>query len=154
MQVVKQNEFSKGLSEIDYILKHTDRELLQRIPQSFWDFIEENKDIEYEVTININQPLEEQNLMEDTKNLMAFIYRNYICDGNEKQEYNELLNQNQRRYDEELSQKYSYDNIFKTNTKEEEIVIEDNQMIEYQEESIFTKIMNKIKNFFSKLKIQ
>ena len=94
MQVVKQNEFSKALSEIDYILKNTDRELLRRIPQSFWDFIEENKDIEYDVTININQPLEEQILMEDTKNLMAFVYRNYISSEDEKQEYNELLNKN------------------------------------------------------------
>ena len=71
---------------------------------------------------------------------------------------NELLNKNQRKFDEELSKKYSYENIFKNNniSKEEnfqEVQTENVQIIEYKEESIFTKIMNKIRNFFTKLKI-
>ena len=47
MQNVKERELGKALSEIDFILKHTDEDLQRKVPQSFWNYIEENKDEEY-----------------------------------------------------------------------------------------------------------
>ena len=154
----KTNEFSKALVEVEYILKHTDSNLTQNIPKSFLNFINENKDKEYQVSINENISLENQNIREDTKNLMSFIYRNYFCNLEEKKEYDELLNQNQYKYNEELKEKYSYDNLFKNNKveKEEETEKQENismQMVEYKEENVFTKIINKMKSLFLKLKI-
>lgn len=152
----KTNEFSKGLTEVEYILKHTDEKLTQNIPQSFFQFINENKDKEYELTINGDIPLENQDIREDTKNLMAFIYRNYFCNSEEKKEYDKVLNQNQYKYDEELKAKYSYDNLFKDNTTQKEETEEQEnvsiQTIEYKSESIFQKVFNKIKKLVSKLK--
>lgn len=152
----KTNEFSKALVEVEYILKHTDEKLTQNIPQSFFQFINENKDKEYKLTINGDIPLENQDIREDTKNLMAFIYRNYFCNSEEKKEYDKVLNQNQYKYDEELKAKYSYDNLFKNNTTQKEETEEQEnvsiQTIEYKSENIFQKIFNIIKNLFSKFK--
>ncbi len=146
MQNVKEKEISKALSEVDFILKYTDENLRKKVPQSFWDYIEENKDEEYQVTLDLNLPLENQNLREDTVNLMAIIYRNYFCTVDEKKEYDEILNQNEQKYQE----KYSYENLFKSNKIEEE-QIEDVQMIEYKEETVWIKIVNKFKLFLKKL---
>lgn len=146
MQNVKEKEISKALSEVDFILKYTDENLRKKVPQSFWDYIEENKDEEYQVTVDLNLPLENQNLREDTVNLMAIIYRNYFCTVDEKKEYDEILNQNEQKYQE----KYSYENLFKSNKIEEE-QIEDVQMIEYKEETVWIKIVNKFKLFLKKL---
>lgn len=146
MQNVKEKEISKALSEVDFILKYTDENLRKKVPQIFWDYIEENKDEEYQVTLDLNLPLENQNLREDTVNLMAIIYRNYFCTVDEKKEYDEILNQNEQKYQE----KYSYENLFKSNKIEEE-QIENVQMIEYKEETVWIKIVNKFKLFLKKL---
>lgn len=149
MQNVKERELGETLSEIDFILKNTDENLQKKIPQSFWNYIEENKDEEYQVKIDINIPLENQNLREDTINLMAIVYRNYFCTLDEKKEYDDLLNQNEQKYQE----KYSYENLFKSNKVEEQIqeeqLSENVQMIEYKEESVFSRILNKIKCIFN-----
>lgn len=149
MQKIIEKEFARALSEIDFILRNTDENLQNKIPQSFWNYIEENKDEEYQVTIDMNIPLENQNLREDTINLMAIVYRNYFCTLDEKKEYDELLNQNEQKYKE----KYSYENLFKNNKVEELIQAEqqseDVQMIEYKQENIFSKILNKMKCIFS-----
>ncbi len=149
MQKITEKEFARALSEIDFILKNTDENLQKKIPQSFWNYIEENKDEEYQVTIDMNIPLENQNIREDTINLMAIVYRNYFCTLDEKKEYDEILNQNEQKYQE----KYSYENLFKSNKVEEQVQKEQQtenvQIIEYKEENIFNRILNKIKSILN-----
>lgn len=147
----KIQEMGCVLSEIEFILKHSDESLQKKVPQSFWNYIEENKEEEYQVTIDMSIPLENQNMKEDTKNLMAIIYRNYFCAVEEKKEYDEILNENQKKYE----QKYSYDNLFKNNKLgkpvQEEQPTENLQMIEYKEENILVKMINRVKAFLRKL---
>ena len=149
MQKITEKEFARALSEIDFILKNTDENLQKKIPQSFWNYIEENKDEEYQVTIDMNIPLENQNIREDTINLMAIVYRNYFCTLDEKKEYDEILNQNEQKYQEN----YSYENLFKSNKVEEQVQKEQQtenvQIIEYKEENIFNRILNKIKSILN-----
>ena len=166
MQAIKEKEYAEALAEVRFILKYTNEELVQKIPKVFWNHINDNYDKDYEVHIKLDMPLEEQNLKNDTKNLMAIIYRNYFCTPEEKKEYNDLLIQNQQKYDQELSEKYSYDNLFKNRKNgeqfeqnsvyqgpiEQETIKQNNmQMIEYKE-NIFKKIFNKIKSFFTRRK--
>lgn len=152
-------EYVQALAEISYILKYTDKELVQKIPNKFLKYIEENKDKKYIVNIDENIPLEEQKLKEKTKNLMALIYRNYFCNEEEKKEYDELLNENQIKYDEELNEKYSYENIFKQNKKEiieetTEEIIENTQqtaLIDYENMKWYKKVIFKITDWFKVL---
>ena len=88
---------------------------------------------------------------------MAIIYRNYFCTPKEKAEYDKILLRNQQKYEEELKEKYSYENLFKDSKPKTEKADEISQqeannnlqMIEYRE-NIFKKLFNKIKNFFSR----
>lgn len=151
-------EYSEALAEISYILKHTDKELVQKIPSKFLNHIEENRDKNYVVNINNNLPLEEQKIKEKTKSLMALIYRNYFCNEEEKKEYDRLLKENQEKYDKELNEKYSYENIFKQNKKEvieekEESVenVEQTALIDYQNMKWYKKVVFNITNWFKTL---
>lgn len=152
-------EYSEALAEISYILKHTDKVLVQKIPNKFLKHIEENKDKNYIVKIDENVPLEEQKLKEKTKNLMALIYRNYFCTEEEKKQYDNLITENQKRYDEELRQKYNYDNLFKKEKKEpiqevkEEIQenVQQVALVDYENMKWYKKVVFKITDWFKVL---
>lgn len=151
MQMNKQKTYAEALAEVSVILEYTDPNLVNRIPKKLLDYIWRNKDNNYEVNICIDLGLQNQNIKKETKSIMALIYRNYFCTQEEKKDYDELLNKNQIKYEKELNAKYSYENLFKNNSinKEDNVLEEtsNNQMVEYKEENIFKKIINKIKKF-------
>jgi len=64
-------EFEKACCEVDFILDNLDAEYKQNIPDDMINFFKFNKDMFYKVNIDISKPLDEQNLMEETK---AFLY--------------------------------------------------------------------------------
>ena len=70
-------------TEIDFKLDPND---LKMIPQYFLNFFEENMDKSYEVTIQENKPLYEQDLREETKAFIKILYITYFSDNKEEKE--------------------------------------------------------------------
>ena len=106
--------------------------------------------------IDKEKSLKDQDISEDSKNLISLIYYTYIANENEKNELLKLWNENENKYQEELREKYNPDNIFKKNNQAQHImqdtilneVNNDNvSMVEYKE-SFFKKFTNKIKTMF------
>lgn len=63
---------------------------------------------------------------------------------------------NEKKLEELKTEKYSVDDLFKKKKKEETQItekVEEKSLIECKEENIFTKVINKIKNFFKKFKM-
>lgn len=147
MEINKHEIYSQALAEVSVILEHTNPDLVQMIPKKFLDYIWQNKDKNYEVNISSNLSLEDQEIKDETKSIMALIYRNYFCTQEEREKFDGLLNNNQIEYEKALNEKYSYENIFKNNSLKRD---ENNQLIEYKEENILQKIIKKIKAFFRK----
>lgn len=71
-------EFEKACSEVDFILKHLNIEERKKIPKKVLDFFKLNKDLFYEVKLDTNIPLEDQNLKEETKAFLQIIKDNYF----------------------------------------------------------------------------
>ena len=149
-------EFSEGVSETLDILNHMDKTYIDRIPKKFIEFLNNNKSADYISNLDHSQKINEMNLKEKTKDILATIYMNYWCDSQQKANYSNLLKQNENNYQEELREKYNPDNIFKKNNQTQHIiqdtisheVINDNvAMVEYKE-SFFRKFINKIKTIF------
>lgn len=153
-------ELNIGISEALDILHNTDSEYVNKIPKSFMEFLEKNKSANYKSNLDHSRKLNELNLKETTKDLLAIIYMNYWCTPEEKQEYVSVLKENEEKYQKELRKKYNPDNIFKNNnqklqpTQNEVAVNNTNEisnnvssMIEYKE-SFLKKIWNKLKNTF------
>lgn len=144
-------ENNKAISEVNKILKQLNEDSLNKIPKKLLDEIEKNATINIEY-IRPDIALEDLDLEEETKEILAVISYNYFCDEEERKIWNQELKENEQRYQEELRKKYSPDNIFKNSKKEVSECIEtkeENSLVEYKE-PFFKKIWNIIKKFWNR----
>jgi hypothetical protein len=148
------NEFAEASAELNMLFQYVPNEYIEKIPRRLRDFFIKVESKTYQPTINPNQTLEEQNIKEKTKDLIAIIYRNYWCNEEERKELDQKIIENDKKYEEELSKKYNPDNLFNKNKniEQEEIysekeVSQNIAMVEYKE-SIFKRIINKIRRIF------
>lgn len=147
-----ENFNTKAVSEVIEILNHTDKKIVEKIPQKFIDFLFENADKDYIPNINFYDENWEKFIQEDTQAILALLYRDYIVSEDEKIE---LLNEEQEerlKQEGEQREKYNPDNIFKKKNLEKKIQTDNVQLIEIKETSWFKKILNKILNFFERKK--
>ena len=141
----------QAYSEIDSFIELLDEYNKNKIPKKLREYFKKEKDIEYTKNINPNQPIKEQNLKEETLALIAILNLQYWCeDENEKQRLKAIYAENERKYQNELKEKYNPDNLFKNKQKEVEKKIEETAMVEYKEDSLFTKIKKFIVNILKK----
>ncbi len=106
-------ELSEGISETLDILNHIDKIYVNKIPENFKRFLEKNKSKTYIPKLDHSKKLNEMNLKESTKDILATIYIHYWADLKEKAEYNNMLAKNEKKYQEELRKKYNPDDLFK-----------------------------------------
>ena len=145
---------SEAITEILEILKNVDNDLIEKLPQKFKDFLQENKSETYNPEFDCMKDLKDLKLKEETKNLLGIMYMNYWSEPEERKEYVKLLNENQINYNLEIEQKYNPDNLFKKKMSNKSVSVEekitkDVQLIKYNE-SLFRKIWNKILSIFKK----
>ena len=145
-------EYSNSLYQINEILKYMEPNLKARIPKKFISYFENNKSQEYNWNIDKSLPLEKQDLLPTTKEILAVLYKDFICDDVERVKLEKTLSDNEIKYQEELREKYNPDNIFKDRQKSTEYVEtqKENTEIATYEESFFSKIISKIKLIFHK----
>ena len=137
----------QAYSEIDTFIELLDEYSKNKIPQKLRKVFKMEKDKEYKKNINPNIPIKEQNLKKETLALIAMLNLQYWCeDENEKQRLKAIYAENEIKYQDELREKYNPDNLFKNNQKEIKEKIEEIAMIEYKEDSLFTKIKEFILN--------
>ena len=148
--MVKDN-IGKAMREVNEILKYVPLEQKNKISKKFLNLLSENEDKTYNFEINPDNEIKDGDLLYETELLLQVIYRNYWCSEEEKKEIDELLIENEKKYIEEINEKYSYDNLFKNNKKEIVKTEETpNLPVVYEEKNIFTKIINFIKNIFKR----
>ena len=148
-------EYSNACTEVLEILKYISKEDYNKIPKKKIQVLEMDKNEDYIFKYDINKTLEEQNVSEKAETIIAIFFRDYWA--TEKQRI-AILN-SEKAYkaqrERELMEKYNPDNLFKKNQLQDEIIEPINndemQMIEYKEETIISKVINKIKSYFAKL---
>lgn len=145
-------EYSNSLYQINEIIKYMAPNLKARIPKRILSYIETNKSKEFDWQIDKTLPLEKQDLLQTTKEILTVLYKDYMCNDVERIKLEEKLNDNERKYQEELRQKYNPDNIFKDKTKEvvDKITVNEKTSVVTYKESFFSKIINKIRLIFHK----
>lgn len=121
-----------------------------KIPKKIKDFFEDNKNKNYQANIVPDIPLEEQDLLQETIDILAMLKLNYWCTNEEKEELLDLLNENEKKYQEELLGKYNPDNLFKKREETKVVLSEEVSLIEYKKHTLFDKIKMFVKNMFRK----
>ena len=141
---------SLAYSEVCTILNMLEDEYKERVPKNVMDFFEEEREKEYNPIIDVNIPLEKQNLKRKTIVLLAILNLNYWCDSEEeKQEILDSFAKNEelkRLKEKELTENYNINNLFNKieNTENKTEV----SLIEYKKQNFIQKIISKIKSLF------
>lgn len=146
-------ELSEAAVELNAILDNTSIEVVKKIPKKFLQFMKENASITYKFEYDKTKTLEEQNIKPKTKGLIALIYKDYLCNESEKQQYLNNIEKILNNIEIEKREKYNPDNVFKNIKKEQrdlntDEVIGHNLPIQIKKDNIFTKIISFIKKLF------
>lgn len=146
------DKIRKAYSEVYEILQLLDDEFVDKVPKKFMEFIEKEKDNDYIPNIKPNVSLEEQELLEDTINILAMLKLDYWCENEaEKQELLDILNKNEIEYQQELREKYNPDNLFKNKNKSYyENVKEEKSLVIKAKKNFIIMLFEKIKMMFKK----
>ena len=102
-------EYKMALAEVNQILMYTEENIVSKIPEKFKKFIENNMDQNHIIEINKNKSLVEQNIMEETKQILALIYRDYICSKEERANLILQEQQERQKIEKEKQEKYNID---------------------------------------------
>lgn len=129
--------FSKAATEVLEILNYVEDEEFNKIDKTFINMLEKCKDENHEFKINKNDDFNSLVLTQKTNDLLAYIYRKYWANEEEKKEFDELL-------------------MKKDDDNKSESINEYNKLIEYDENvkektstSIFKRLFVWIKNKIS-----
>ena len=147
------NNYRMAITEVLEILKNVEIDEYNKIPQKIITFLEEQKDSNYIFAIKSNQNFEDLKIMNETKGFLSLIYYSYMCNSDEERKlYLLTLNNNEKKFQDDLRKKYDYSNLFKDKTEKKENLIVDNnttQLVKYKE-NFFVKFINYIKKLFKR----
>ncbi len=139
-------EFADASAELMKIMEYLPKEEVEKIPNKLLKFFKNIESKNYKLQIDTNKPLEEQDIKEKTKDLIAVLYRNYWCDDEERNILDRRLLENNKKYEKELSEKYSVDNIFKSRKKPMNENKKVNMIV--VRKKWYNKLIDKIKSIF------
>lgn len=146
-----ENEYGEAAVEVLDILNNTNQIDVKKIPQSFISFLTNIASKNYKVNFDHNKSIDELNVKSKTKEILGFIYITWWCDDKEREECKKTIHNNRIKKEEKLKEIYNPENIFKQKRYEtEEIKVQDTKetnIVEYKDENIIKKIINKILNF-------
>lgn len=109
--------YMKALTEVYDIINHLEKEIYEKIPNSFISIVEENMDKNYKVNIDYDAGINNQELLPDTRAILSLIYRKFVCNENERIEL--------ERNDKENFKLPKNENVLKIENVTQYISIED-----------------------------
>lgn len=134
-------------TEIGCLLKYFPNSFIEQLPNKLLEIISLMADRKYLIDVDTDKSINEQNISDKTKKILAVLTYNYWSSETEKRDIIEHLNENEKEYQEQLREKYNPDNIFKNKASKVETAENTVATVEYKE-SIFTKIKNWFKRTF------
>ena len=141
----------KAYTEVDNFIELLDEYHKNKIPKKLREFFKNEKEEKYIKNIYRNIPIKEQNLLQETLSLIAFLNLQYWCDDEEERKrLRKIYTENEKTSMKQMRLKYDINNIFKERRKEviEEETKDNVSMIRYKD-SLIQRIINKIKKIFS-----
>ena len=142
-----EDKYPKAYKEVIEILKYVPKESVSKIPNSMIQTFEKNMDGNYEFKVDENKSFEEQKILDETKAILAIIFRDYWATPFQREKIIAKEKYEKQKIEKEKKIKYSPDDIFITKSK--------NNHKEYEEEILPAvckeKFYHKLLNFFRKI---
>ena len=144
-----EENYHKAYKEVIEILKYLPKESVNKIPKTIIETFEKKQKKDYVFNIDINKTFEEQNLLEETKDILAIIFRDYWATPYQREKIQEKEKYERQKIEEEKLKKYNPKNIFKNKKN----IIEKNEEnknlpIQIKKQKFYEKLINFFKNLF------
>ena len=146
MNVTK--EQSMAYTEVIEVLKHMEEIEVNKIPKEIINYYQENRDISYDFKIDAEKSFQEQTLLEQTKVILAILFRDYWATEEQKEKIKQKEKYDLNKIEEEKKERYSTDNLFK---RKQEVEPE-KALIEYKKENWHNKFIEFMRKFFKRKK--
>ena len=143
------NNRRNAYKEVYTVLQDLNEEEYNKIPPEVIETIKENSNEEYEFVLN--DELEEQLLLPETKAILFNLFRDYLATPVQKEKIIKMQTEERKKLEEKKKQNYDNVDIFKTNKNkdvEEKVNIQELQLVQIKKGGLFRKLINKIKLFF------
>lgn len=151
-----EDNYAKAYKEIVEILKYIPEESVNKIPKEMRDIFEVEQLKTYDFKIDTEKSFEEQELLEETKAILANIFRDYWATDYQKQRIIEKEMQDREEWERQKREKYNLDNIFKN--RQQNINVQENLNknynsnlpVEVKKQNIFQRLLSFIKKLVYK----
>ena len=147
-------EYAIAYKEVFEILKYIPNADYNKIPKEKIELYKTMQDKNYNFKYDPSKTLDEQNVSKRAKAIIGLLFRDYWATDIQREKILAKQKYERQRIEEEKAQNYQYENLFKKNKTEiQQTKVKDNveqvSLVEYKE-SVFTKILNKIKSIFKR----
>lgn len=141
-------EYKIAYSEVLEILKYISKDDFNKIPPNMIEMFKTNASEENKFVYNKNKTLQEQNVSETARTIIAILFRDYWATEEQREKILNVQNVERQKY---VQEKYNTDNLFKKLNQHENInesvQTQNVAMVEYKE-PLLKRIINKIKSIF------
>lgn len=144
------NNSANALTEVYTILQELNEEEYNKIPPELLNAIEQNRNIQYDYELDVELELKHQPMLPETKAILFNLFRDYLATPVQKGKIIKMQKEERKRNELKKQQQHDTD-VFASKRKENlnQPLNEVMQVVEYKE-SIFKRILNKIKEFFGR----
>lgn len=146
-----QTKYANAYTEVYEILNCLDKDEYNKIPVELLEVFEENRNLDYEYEVNEEQDLTKQPMLVETKAILLNIFRDYLATSEQSKKIKQWLQADREYLEKQKREKYS-NNIFENKGKKECNTEKANIQlpIEIKKQSIFQRIINKLKKIFKR----
>ena len=138
-------------AEVDNFIECLDLYHKNKVPDDIREYFKKEKNKNYNKMIDINQPIKNQNLIDETLAIIAMLNLKYWCDDEEeKKRLMTIYSENEKKYQNELNEKYDIERVFKERNSKKELNFQDERVLDIKREGLFFRLKNRILNFFKK----
>ena len=145
-----EDNYRKTLTEVFDIINHSEQEIKNKIPKKLLEYLKNNIKKDYIVNIDYNDYNWDKKIKQDTREILALIYRDYLVSSEERYQLLQEEKEYEKRNEQELREKYNPDDIFKRKQQKEPInnAVNNLQLIEIKETPWYKRLYQKIVAIF------
>ena len=147
-------EYAIAYKEVFEILKYIPNADFNKIPKEKIELYKTMQDKNYNFKYDPSKTLDEQNVSKRAKAIIGLLFRDYWATDIQREKILAKQKYERQKIEEEKAQNYQYEDLFRKNrTQIQQTEVKDNvenvSLVEYKE-SVFTKILNRIKSIFKR----
>lgn len=140
-------KYANAYSEVLEILKYLTQEDYEKIPKEKIEVFETNMNKDYAFKYNPDKTLQEQNVSETARTIIAILFRDYWATEEQRKRIIKVQQQERNRIESKKQEKYNINELFKNNKKNK---TQEVAMVEVKEQKWYKKVFDFFRKIFRK----